>query len=184
MARAAGVLRGSKALKLRGTRLFTVVEPRGFCLTSLSHICHTRKCTLHRFPSLQQLPLTALGPPLLQMSQSQPVPNPRGCFWLQLAARSASAHRDAGPGLLLQQQCAVPTGDSRGLYASSTWTVFAVLRQMETGCTFLTPSLFPVDPVPRSHHIYLCSRKDQARFYKAHSRSLVYQRAVSQLRRI
>lgn len=77
-----------------------------------------------------------------------PVPNSQGCLCLQLAARSASAHRDASSGALTRQQCPVPAGDSRGLCASSTRTEFAGFQHMETGCTFLTTSLSTFLPPP------------------------------------
>lgn len=66
-----------------------------------------------------------------------PVLNPRSCPCLQLAARSATAPRDAAQGLRLAQQGAVPAGDSRRLCASSTRTVFAGLPHVETGMHFL-----------------------------------------------
>lgn len=100
-------------------------------------------------------PGTALGPPLLQTSQSQPRAQPSRLSLVATCCEVGFSSQGQGSGIRLLQQCTVPAGDSRGLCASSTGTVFAGLPQMETGCTFLTTSLSAFPSAPKSTHLPL-----------------------------
>lgn len=105
-----------------------VVKPRGICLSSLSRIpANTHATNSQVLSSYHSQPWDRHS---YRRPSPSPVPNPRGCLCLQLAARSASAHRVAAPGLRLRNSAlsgqATPAGSviqapGRCLQDSSTW---------------------------------------------------------------
>lgn len=189
---AAGVLRDSKALKLKGTRSPTLRNCRAARILSCQPQLHLPypQLTLHQFPSLQQLPLTALGPPLLQTSQSQSQPGaqPSRLSLVATCCKVCFCSQGRGSGALTLATVRCPGRRLPRALCFKHPNGICRAPANGNGMNFLD-NLFlstfpPVDPVSQSQHIYLCGRKDQARFYKAHSRSLVYQGTASQLRRI
>lgn len=143
MARAAGVLRGSKALKLRGTRSPTLHSCRAARILSYQPQSHLPYPQTHTPPVSKSSAVTTHSPGT-STPTNVPVPARAQPWRLSLVATCyevgfSSQGRGSGTSTLATVRC--PDRRLPRALCFKHLDRICRARQMETGCTFLTTSL-------------------------------------------